>query len=147
MALLPGGGTLLLVSDPAEPWDAALLQAALPPGDWRLDDPDRLLPPDHAALGWALSSYRFTRYRRDETNQPRLALPEGREVESLGPPELVRLGLLSREDAREQERRGRKRDGGQSNLEILLHAHEGRALRHIGQYGSSYTCDRIYLWH
>ncbi|MGE3291011.1 MAG: M17 family metallopeptidase [Geminicoccaceae bacterium] len=80
VALLPGGGALLLLSDPAEPWDAALLQAALPPGDWRLDDPDRLLPAHDAALGWALSSYRFTRYRRDEAVQPRLALPEGPDV-------------------------------------------------------------------
>ena len=28
---------------------------------------DDLLPPDRAALGWALAAYRFTRYRRDET--------------------------------------------------------------------------------
>ena len=40
----------------------------------RLDDPDRLLPAKHAVLGWALASYRFTRYRRDETRHPRLAL-------------------------------------------------------------------------
>jgi leucyl aminopeptidase len=79
--LLPGQGALLLVSAPAEPWDAAALQAALPAGDWHLDDPDRILPPDHAALGWALSSYRFTRYRREETPQPRLVLPDGAGVE------------------------------------------------------------------
>jgi leucyl aminopeptidase len=80
VALLPGGDALLLTSDPAEPWDAASAQAALPPGDWRLDDPDRLLAPGKAALGWALSSYRFTRYKRDETQQPRLVLPEGSDV-------------------------------------------------------------------
>ena len=74
---LPGGGALLLVATPAEPWDAAAAQGALPAGDWRLDDPDGLLPSATAALGWALAAYRFTRYRRDETAQPRLALPEG----------------------------------------------------------------------
>ncbi len=76
-ALLPDGGALLLVASPGEPWDAAALQAALPPGDWRLDDPEGLLAPERAALGWALAAYRFTRYRRDETAQPRLVLPEG----------------------------------------------------------------------
>jgi leucyl aminopeptidase len=77
LAHLPGGGTLLLVASPAEPWDAAAAQATLPAGDWRLDDPDGLLPADKTTLGWALASYRFTRYRRDETPQPRLVLPEG----------------------------------------------------------------------
>ena len=81
VALLPGGGAVLLTSDPVEPWDTAALQAALPAGDWRLDDPDRLLPAKHAVLGWALASYRFTRYRRDETRHPRLALPEGPDAE------------------------------------------------------------------
>ena len=76
-ALLPDGGALLLVASPGEPWDAAALQAALPPGDWRLDDPEGLLAPERAALGWALAAYRFTRYRRDETVQPRLVPPEG----------------------------------------------------------------------
>ena len=80
VALLPGAeapAALLLVGDPAEPWDAAALQAALPPGDWRLDDPDALLPAHLAALGWALAAYRFTRYRRDERVAPRLVLPDG----------------------------------------------------------------------
>lgn len=76
-ALIPGGGAVLTVSAPAEPWDAAALHAALPAGDWRLDDPDGLLPPALAALGWALAAYRFTRYRADETPRPRLVLPAG----------------------------------------------------------------------
>ncbi len=50
--------------------------AALPAGDWRLDDPAGLLPPAYAALGWALAAYRFTRYRRDDAERPRLVLPE-----------------------------------------------------------------------
>ena len=60
VALLPDADgalarRLLVASDPREPWDAAALPAALPAGDWRLDDPAGLLPPDHAALGWALA--------------------------------------------------------------------------------------------
>jgi leucyl aminopeptidase len=35
------------------------------------------LAPDWAALGWALAAYRFTRYRRDDSERPRLVEPEG----------------------------------------------------------------------
>jgi leucyl aminopeptidase len=84
VALVPGRGgpeAVLTVADPAEPWDAAALEAALPAGDWRLDDPEGLLPPDRAALGWALAAYRFARYRREEAaGRPRLVLPEGHGV-------------------------------------------------------------------
>lgn len=90
VALLPAGGggrggglagALLVATDPAEPWDAAALAAALAPtgdGAWRLDDPDGLLPPETAALGWALASYRFERYRKaaegEERARPRLVV-------------------------------------------------------------------------
>ena len=77
VAFLPGGAAVLVASEPVEPWDAAALYAALPAGDWRLEDPGGLLSPGHAGLGWALAAYRFTRYRTDETPQPRLALPDG----------------------------------------------------------------------
>ena len=86
-ALLPGDGgavgrALLVASDPAEPWDASALQAALPAGTWALDDPEGLLPPEHAALGWALAAYRFTRYRAvDGGERPRLVQPGGPRVE------------------------------------------------------------------
>jgi leucyl aminopeptidase len=86
-ALLPGEGgavgrALLVASDPAEPWDASALQAALPAGTWALDDSEGLLPPEHAALGWALAAYRFTRYRAEEGGErPRLVQPEGPRVE------------------------------------------------------------------
>ena len=66
---------------PAEPWDAAGLLAALPPGVWQLADADGLLPPDLATLGWALAAYRFTRYRRDDKEQPRLVLAQSAGVE------------------------------------------------------------------
>ena len=66
-----------MCGDPAEPWDAAALQAALPGGTWSLDDPAGALPAEQAALGWALAAYRFTRYRRNEAEQPQLVLPDG----------------------------------------------------------------------
>ena len=91
VALLPdveGGGVagaLLLLSDPPEPWDAAALQAALPTGTtWRLEDPEGRLLPAHAALGWALAAYRFTRYRSEEAKDVRLVLPEGEGVARAG---------------------------------------------------------------
>ena len=72
---------LLVASTPPEPWDASGLLAALPPGTWQLADAGDRLPPDLATLGWALAAYRFTRYRRAETEQPRLVLPQGAGVE------------------------------------------------------------------
>ena len=44
-ALLPGAqgapvGALLLLSDPAEPWDFAALRARLPAGTWRIEPGD-----------------------------------------------------------------------------------------------------------
>ena len=76
-ALLPGadgapGGALLLHSEPAEPWDFAALRERLPAGDWRLEPADGDLDLGAAALGWALASYRFDRYRKKETKPVRL---------------------------------------------------------------------------
>ena len=76
-ALVPGAdgapmGALLLLSEPAEPWDFAAVRERLPAGDWRLEpaaDPHGV-----AALGWALASYRFDRYRRTEARRVRLAI-------------------------------------------------------------------------
>ncbi len=81
MGLLPGGdggvsGALLVVGSPAGPWDAAGLAAALPEGDWRLEDPDGLLVPAEAALAFALASYRFERYRKSEKPRPRLVVAD-----------------------------------------------------------------------
>jgi leucyl aminopeptidase len=67
-ALLPGtdgapGAALLLHSEPAEPWDFAALRDRLPAGDWRLEPAAGNVDLGAAALGWALASYRFERYR------------------------------------------------------------------------------------
>ena len=76
-ALLPGAdgapiGALLLLSEPVEPWDFAALRERLPAGDWRLGPADD--PQGAAALGWALASYRFDRYRKSEAKRVRLAI-------------------------------------------------------------------------
>ncbi len=69
-------GALLVVASPAGPWDAAGLAAALPEGDWRLDDPMGLLGPAEAALAFALASYRFERYRKSGKPRPRLVVAD-----------------------------------------------------------------------
>jgi leucyl aminopeptidase len=79
-ALLPDaagapGGALLLLSEPAEPWDFAALRERLPAGDWRLEPGAATIDAGQAALGWALASYRFDRYRKREPKRVRLALP------------------------------------------------------------------------
>ena len=78
-ALLPDsdgspGGALLLLSDPAEPWDFAALRERLPAGDWRLEADGGGLDLGQAALGWALASYRFDRYRKNDRKPLRLAI-------------------------------------------------------------------------
>ena len=77
--LLPGsdgapGGALVLLSEPAEPWDFAGLRARVPNGDWHLESGSTAFDAGTAALGWALASYRFERYRKSETKTARLAL-------------------------------------------------------------------------
>ena len=79
-ALLPDadgapGGALLLLSEPAEPWDCAALRDRLPAGDWRLEPGGNKLDRGQAALGWALASYRFDRYRKNDRKLVRLAIP------------------------------------------------------------------------
>ena len=85
-ALLPGadgtpGGALLLLSEPAEPWDFAALRDRLPADDWRLEPHGREIDLGQAALGWALASYRFDRYRKNERKPVRLAIPANPETE------------------------------------------------------------------
>ncbi len=88
-ALLPapaGGlaGALLIASEPAEPWDFAALRARLPAGDWRLDWAGSPAEVGKAALGFALASYRFERYRQRDAKPVRLALEDDPELRSSG---------------------------------------------------------------
>ena len=84
-ALLPapdGGlaGALLILSEPVEPWDFAALRGRLPAGDWRLDWAGSPPETGKAALGWALASYRFERYRKRDAKAVRLALEDDPEL-------------------------------------------------------------------
>ncbi|WP_029011087.1 leucyl aminopeptidase family protein [Azospirillum halopraeferens] len=80
-ALLPGeDGRLarVLVGMPAEPdlWSLAGLPGALPPGTYRIDaDLDRDAA-TAAALGWALGSYRFGRYKASDKSFANLVWPD-----------------------------------------------------------------------
>jgi len=64
-----------------DPFAAGALPGLLPAGTYRLDDP----PGDArvAALAFALGSYRFTRYRKPDDKEVRLALPAGVDGEDL----------------------------------------------------------------
>jgi leucyl aminopeptidase len=75
------GGALLLLSEPVEPWDFAAARDRLPAGDWRLEAGAEGLDVGQAALGWALASYRFDRYRKNEPKPVRLAVAVEPETE------------------------------------------------------------------
>jgi len=80
-ALLPGEGgapeaALLVTNDPLEPWDFAGLRAKLPAGAWRIEADGAALDLEPAALGWALASYRFDRYKKREAKDVRLVVAE-----------------------------------------------------------------------
>jgi leucyl aminopeptidase len=85
-ALLPGpdgapAGALLLLNEPAEPWDFSALRDRLPAGDWRLECIGAPFDSGAAALGWALASYRFDRYRKNAAKPVRLAVATDAAVE------------------------------------------------------------------
>jgi leucyl aminopeptidase len=82
LCLLPradGGLERVLAGLDAEagPWAGAGLPAALPQGAYRIDPP--LVPwrATQLALGWALGSYAFSRYKRDEPRFATLVWPKG----------------------------------------------------------------------
>ena len=53
---------LIGLTGTGELWDFGALPSALPPGDYDLKGGGKTLA-DRAALGWALGSYRFTKYK------------------------------------------------------------------------------------
>ncbi|NNM73661.1 leucyl aminopeptidase family protein [Enterovirga aerilata] len=67
--------------DATDPFDLARLATSLPEGTYRLADPPD--EPALAALGFALGSYRFDRYRERPGKDVRLLLPEGVDGEEL----------------------------------------------------------------
>jgi leucyl aminopeptidase len=78
--LIPGAdgapeAALVILGEPMAPWDVAALQARLPAGSWRLEPAgDGAFDQGAAALGFALASYRFDRYRKSEAGGARLTL-------------------------------------------------------------------------
>jgi leucyl aminopeptidase len=58
-------------------WALAGLPEALPEGSYRLEAAPEGAAPTRLALGWALGTYAFTRYRRKPASGARLVWPEG----------------------------------------------------------------------
>jgi leucyl aminopeptidase len=84
ICLLPGqdGGLqgVLVGVDPAGgPWSYGGLPAALPEGRYRFDPPLEDREAYFAALGWALGTYEFTRYKASEQRFATLVWPQGAE--------------------------------------------------------------------
>src|SRR5688572_10132597 len=88
--LLPGsdGGLdrVLFALEPADeplrdPFRPGALAGVLPPGNYRFDN----APHDArlGALAFALGSYRFSRYRKAESNNGKLEMPEGVDADDL----------------------------------------------------------------
>ena len=76
-APLPDGnggmaGAVFVLDAPGTAIDAASLAANLPQSDhpWRIDDPEGLLDPFELHYGWALSGYRYERYKKAENGKP-----------------------------------------------------------------------------
>ena len=87
-------GVLLGTGDGSDPLVTGTLATALPPGDYRLAggfDGEGTL----AALGYALGTYRFTRYSGKPRDWPRLVLPQGVDGEEVG--RLARAIFLARD--------------------------------------------------
>ena len=59
------------------PWALAGLPAALPKGRYRIDPPPSEEEATSAALGWALGSYSFDRYRKAPADFAALVWPKG----------------------------------------------------------------------
>jgi leucyl aminopeptidase len=72
-------GIALGVEPPDHPdrglWSYAGLPDALPPGRYRIDAPLDRAAATHAALGWALGTYAFTRYKARTAELPSLVWP------------------------------------------------------------------------
>lgn len=80
------GEVLVGVSDPSWPiWDWAGLPSALPAHSYHVAGAPGHEQSNHAALGWALGTYRFDRLKRSaEQARPELAWPEGCDQKGVG---------------------------------------------------------------
>ncbi len=80
--LLPGAdggpaGAVAGLGDDGSLWDWAALPATLPAGVYRLDADGADWDADRAALGWALGTYAYTRYRDSDARFATLVWPAG----------------------------------------------------------------------
>lgn len=97
--LLPDGsgglsGVLLGLGDGSDPFVTGALPAVLPMGDYRLAG-EIHGDAEKAAFGFALGTYRFTRYSGSARDWPRLVLPEGVDGEEVS--RLARADFLVRD--------------------------------------------------
>jgi leucyl aminopeptidase len=81
LCLVPGSDgalarALIGVASLDDPWSYAALPARLPKGRYRIDSAPDAEQANAAALGWALGTYRFGRYKKQEVTFPGLVWPE-----------------------------------------------------------------------
>jgi leucyl aminopeptidase len=92
-------GAVFVLDAPGTAVDAAALAANLPKTDhpWRIDDPKGVLDPFELHYGWALSGYRFERYKKSDNGKPaaRLATSDAAIAERAG--ELAGSVFLARD--------------------------------------------------
>ena len=82
LSLYPGeqgeiSGAISITSDDPDLWDVSSLASKLPTGTWSVELDDTGITEADAALGWALSCYRFDRYKKSEKSWPVLAIQGG----------------------------------------------------------------------
>lgn len=81
LCLLPGSdgalaGAVAGLANMEDPWCYAGLPTRLPRGRYQLERAPEVAAAEAAALGWALGTYRFTRYKKNETPVASLVWPE-----------------------------------------------------------------------
>jgi leucyl aminopeptidase len=81
LCLVPGtdgglGRALVGVTSLDDPWGYSLLPARLPKGRYRLDPAPESAQANAITLGWALGTYRFTRYKNQDVAFASLVWPE-----------------------------------------------------------------------
>lgn len=75
--------SVLVASDGSDPWSFASLPAALPAGNYHLAGRLGSGVGERAALGWALGTYRFTKYKKDERKYATLGWARGTDREKV----------------------------------------------------------------
>src|SRR5215510_12264298 len=81
LCLIPGNDgkvarAIVGVSSLDDPWCYAQLPTKLPHARYRLDPAPEAAQANAAALGWALGTYRFSRYKKNDTAYASLSWPE-----------------------------------------------------------------------